>query len=389
MKTILQQWRKAIYFAITIALLVAGLVLPTAMAASAATFTVPLRGDVNLDGNIGGADVTLLRQQQAGLRTFSATQMLAADVNKDGNVSGADVTLLRQVMAHIPGRTISDTYFIKNKQTRKFLTVGGVGGVGAPVIQSTFSGSTMQQWLVEFSEGVYHVRPKHNISTYLIGTSPVVLGSTSSIDNWGVEGNGDDTYSFWHIGDTCFSIMGATGSTNVTLQLDHGTPATNEKWELAHAGVFWVGGVANRSIALQLANTTAQNGTWSPLIMSSCVAWNNANAGVNLYTTTTTSNYKIYVDAYYWPDDPTAAGLTTLPSNGTVYSSKVEINTNNIFFTSEYRRSVIAHEIGHMFWLGHNAPVFSTGSIMKSDRDRDTLFVPQPYDAWNVRFRYD
>ena len=187
-----EKTRKAICFAVTTALLVAGLVLPTAMTASAATYTVPLRGDVNLDGKISAADVTLLRQQQAGLATFSPLQTLAADVNKDGNVSATDVTLLRQVMANISGRTISDTYFIKNKASGNFLTVPGNGGNGMQVKQTAFTGAANQRWLLEFSSGIYHIKPMHNTGAYLEESWPVKLGGVSSLNEWGVEGNGDE-----------------------------------------------------------------------------------------------------------------------------------------------------------------------------------------------------
>ena len=56
----------------------------------------------------------------------------------------------------------------------------------------------------------------------------------------------------------------------------------------------------------------------------------------------------------------------------------------------EYRRSVIAHEIGHLLWLKDDPPTFPfNNSLMHNFADPETIYFPQPYDVNNVRFRYD
>lgn len=71
-----------------------------------------LYGDVNNDGIISNADITLVQQYIARLVTFDTYQKIAADVNGDGKVSMVDVTLMQEVLAgKIDGFPVGD-YFM-------------------------------------------------------------------------------------------------------------------------------------------------------------------------------------------------------------------------------------------------------------------------------------
>lgn len=68
-------------------------------AVDAHALTRRLYGDVNNDGIISNADITLTQRYIAGLETLDAHQKIAADVNGDGRVSMLDVTLMQRVLA--------------------------------------------------------------------------------------------------------------------------------------------------------------------------------------------------------------------------------------------------------------------------------------------------
>ena len=57
-----------------------------------------LVGDVNQDGNITPADLTLLRSYLIGDAKLTKEQYLAADLNQDNAVNTSDVTLLRRIL---------------------------------------------------------------------------------------------------------------------------------------------------------------------------------------------------------------------------------------------------------------------------------------------------
>ena len=87
-------------------------------------------------------------------------------------------------------------------------------------------------------------------------------------------------------------------------------------------------------------------------------------------------------------------GLTTQTHNKTSgYTSKfiIKVNTKTIKAKatkySKFARSTVTHEFGHVFWLADN-PNTKKSSIMKYDRDRNTMVKPQQFDIDNVNKKY-
>jgi aminoglycoside phosphotransferase family enzyme len=58
-------------------------------------------GDVDLNGSVTTADVTMLQKYLLKMVTFNEEQKVAADVNKDGSITMNDVTALQKILAHI------------------------------------------------------------------------------------------------------------------------------------------------------------------------------------------------------------------------------------------------------------------------------------------------
>lgn len=65
-----------------------------------ATIKVPYKlGDVDLDGDITGADAVLMNKHLAGGDQLTGTNKLAADIDKDGDITGADAVRLNKYLA--------------------------------------------------------------------------------------------------------------------------------------------------------------------------------------------------------------------------------------------------------------------------------------------------
>ena len=60
------------------------------------------RGDVNLDGKVDAADLTVLARHVAGISFLTDPQALSnADVTGEGGISGSDLTRLARFVAKI------------------------------------------------------------------------------------------------------------------------------------------------------------------------------------------------------------------------------------------------------------------------------------------------
>lgn len=131
------------------------------------------------------------------------------------------------------------------------------------------------------------------------------------------------------------------------------------------------------------------NSTWVSIINNGIAAWNNSTAVVSIATSSSSSNTieaAQYNDSWY--------GLTTQTYNTTTgYTSKyvIQINARTIKNAatnfSNFATSTVAHEYGHVYWLCDN-PNTSKASLMKYDRDRNTMTKPQQFDIDNVNAKY-
>lgn len=131
------------------------------------------------------------------------------------------------------------------------------------------------------------------------------------------------------------------------------------------------------------------NDTWVSVINNGISAWNNSKANVSISVSSKSSNTieaAQYDDAWY--------GVATQTYNtATGYTSSFVIKLNARTITRDatnfanFAKSTVTHEFGHIFWLCDN-PNTTEKSIMKHDRNRNTMTVPQTFDINNVNAKY-
>lgn len=72
---------------------------------------------------------------------------------------------------------------------------------------------------------------------------------------------------------------------------------------------------------------------------------------------------------------------------GRATSFTIKLNRRLLVNESDYfRQSVMVHELGHALGLGDNPP--ESPSIMRYDRDRNTMISPQQDDIDGVNYYY-
>lgn len=154
-------------------------------------------------------------------------------------------------------------------------------------------------------------------------------------------------------------------------------------------GAFCDEGLSNRTVTIRLVGTMTTNDIWLPAINSARSKWNNSRANVSVTTTTTkTSPHTLVVKDY--PSTISWMGICRRDSsdNNIITRSEIEINATTLkTYSSSYRSAVIAHEIGHLFWLGDN-PNTTENSIMRYDCVEAHIYTPQPIDVFHVQHKY-
>ena len=156
-------------------------------------------------------------------------------------------------------------------------------------------------------------------------------------------------------------------------------------WESMHSADMLDYGLASDSVTILISGSTALNDTWKPIIQASASAWNSTSAGVTIgLKTSGTSNHVIVAESR----TETWYGLCTqyIDSAGTTSSSVITLNTSTL--TTDIAQSTAVHEMGHLFSLKDN-PTATEDSIMSYSRNRKKMIVPQLFDIYNVRNKYN
>ena len=290
-------------------------------------------------------------------------------------------------------------YYLRSYYSGLFMDVQYAGGSGAALTQYEFNGSAAQQFkLVYVGNGLYTFIPQHNTS---LRVDVPGAGDTNGL-NWQVYTSNQSDAQYFSIianndGLGTYRIMPLCSNTKVldiegpsrsaaNLQMWNWTSdAQQMKWFLLDVRDYYMYGVPLKNIAIQTVGVTG-NSTWLPIIKAAANSWNSASVDVNITITQNESPYKFVAFTDYSSDD--YAIYTPTIDNNKVTGFEIKINLAKMPNDSKKRQGIIAHEIGHCFYLKDNPPIESNKSLMNHDRDRSTIITPQEYDITNVHKRY-
>ena len=175
------------------------------------------------------------------------------------------------------------------------------------------------------------------------------------------------------------SLNTTEGSTKPYLSVSYANRTAASK-------AFLTYGASSRTISIRLVGSTTTSSPWLSIITDSRTAWNNSGAGTNISTTTTGSSpHTLTVESL--PTETWYGLMTPTVSGSTLTASKIQINMYQLPASTNFGRSTVTHEMGHLLWLNDN-PVTTDPCLMRHDRDREIVFVPQMVDIFHVRSKY-
>ncbi|KAB3533083.1 zinc metalloprotease [Alkaliphilus serpentinus] len=126
--------------------------------------------------------------------------------------------------------------------------------------------------------------------------------------------------------------------------------------------------------------------SYSSIFNNSIAAWNNTDTSVEL-TKAKSDNYVItgqYDDTWYGVYKPSLKYIFWGPATKFV----IQLNRSQLVGKSDnFWQSVLVHEFGHALSLGDNPP--ESPSIMRYDRDRESMITPQQDDIDGVNAYYN
>lgn len=134
----------------------------------------------------------------------------------------------------------------------------------------------------------------------------------------------------------------------------------------------------------RIAIRNACSDAYTPTFNASLAAWNNATPVVNLTESSESPNF--VKDSAYADSWVGCYSYSYNPKDGTTLFN-IRLNTSILDTkSSNYRQSVLVHELGHALSLADNPP--TSPSIMRYDRNRELIYVPQADDIHGVNVIY-
>jgi len=317
------------------------------------------------------------------------------------------------------------TYFIKSVYSNKYMTTGLSSPDNFVVqIEPYRSLGLMNQcWKLDYkNDGYYEVASERAPANTVLdvknagtanGTELQVASRSSNSPNQRFNfRSADGGKTYWispqHATNKVLDVRGPSTENNAKIQLwGLVADATQQQWRLALVDAFYYNsvGLPSRTVRIQLIGN-ATNSAWVSIINAARNSWNNSVAGVNITTTTTEAmEHKLTVDAFgevgwdglYDPKDPQNTGFAAyslISINTTYFDRDGDPNT--------YKQAVVAHEMGHMFWLEDNPfridsnttklSIMQYEHVVKRGDDGKMIYgiyTPQAFDVENIKFWYE
>ena len=312
-------------------------------------------------------------------------------------------------------RLANGTYFLKNKENSQYAKVkAGTMANGLNVVQYDLDGDSRERWIFTLNNdtGYYSVKSVASTSAtsyYMAVTNDTSNNNETIVIRSATESTLTDGMK-WSVSKTtsgaykltpkcasaysrvlCTSTSSSSNNNNLVQKTYADDSSYIDEWiplkpESSECGIFMPFKAPTRTFSIQCIGSNATGTIWLPLIQESAAAWNGTTAGTNISVSTNTSSYTCEVDTYsdLW------YGLTTplSISGNQLNEASIKINSRTCSSSTNWRKSTITHEIGHLLGLLDNPPTSSDNSLMNHGRNRNNIYTPQEYDIMNVKYIY-
>lgn len=290
---------------------------------------------------------------------------------------------------------LSNDQYIKNVQSSHIISIEGPSAQ-TWVNQLSFNRNNESRWQIQKqSDGYYNIKSLYGSCKYIgiystsTGEDNIKLySSTGTNTSWSIFRNKNNEIIFLPQSAGSKMLMAPDTTSGTRLQLKNLYEINNySKWRCSYYSAFMNRKVPTLTFNLQRIGSEAGSTTWLPLINSSVSAWNNAGVGTNISMVTTSSPFSISVE---YSDEDWYGETRYSYSGDSIITAVITINSRTLESKSDsFRRSTIAHEIGHLLGLDDNPPVhYYNDSLMSHYRDRSIIYIPQEYDCNNILFQY-
>ena len=162
-------------------------------------------------------------------------------------------------------------------------------------------------------------------------------------------------------------------------------------------------GLPTKKVTIRLRDS-AQDSTWRPIIDSACRSWNNSRAATSISTTTENNGNVVYwteiyiksrsEEGYLGLANAHIMGGQYLGASIYIYSDAIteaaerDKSSGSSYNLRNYRQSVVAHEIAHLFWLDDEPNTSKDYSLMDYGIDHNLIYTPQMFDIYHMLTKY-
>ena len=314
------------------------------------------------------------------------------------------------IFEKVPNVKADRTYHIKKHGTW-FLEPGTKTGNNYEVVQNAFKGTDKQRWKFHLqNDGSFRIVSEDNGLSLGEASGPNAEIFTQP---WTGTGTNSQKWFLFEKPDGKIMIINKASKNSFTTYTLPGAAGNfmkifpEREWNYFEIAEYEKHGLAGKSVTVYRNNALANSAPWVSLMQTAAQAWNNSGAGVSISTGSGSGahTFEVVSHPHHSTNDGTLnahCDYVAWDSNKNLTQSVVRIFTNgdanlgSSSVSNDYKRAIIVHEMGHLFWLSDEKDSPNPNenpdppSIMNYYYvSKEGVTTPRPFDVRNIKIRYD